>query len=112
MSAIQDNSGKCYTYRGLKFYAKNGFICLHDEETGEFFVLTRKEFLFRAQALSDEAKHLRGMSAANPGKKWLAADRIELQQAIEQIDIFGRDAALSDSNKYIQKVIRSLLTPR
>ena len=85
MSAIQDNSGKCYTYRGLKFYAKNGFICLHDEETGEFFVLTRKEFLFRAQALSDEAKHLRGMSAANPSKKWLAADRIELQQAIENM---------------------------
>ena len=85
MSAIQDNSGKCYTYRGLKFYAKNGFVCLHDEETGEFFVLTRKEFLFRAQALSDEAKYLRGMSAANPSKKWLAADRIELQQAIENM---------------------------
>jgi hypothetical protein len=82
---LQNNSGKCYTYRGLKFYAKNGFICLHDEETGEFFVLTRKEFLFRAQALSDEAKYLRGMSASNPSKKWLAGDRLELQQAIENM---------------------------
>lgn len=79
-------TGKCYSYRGLKFYAKNGFVCLHDEQTGEFFVLTRKEFLQRAQAISDEAKRLRHMAAENPGKAaWLSADRAELQQAIENM---------------------------
>lgn len=77
-------SGKCYTFRGLKFYAQNGYVCLHDEDTGEFFVLTRKEFLLRAQALSDEAKRLRAIAAENPAKAaWLSADRMELQQAIE-----------------------------
>lgn len=79
-------AGKCYTFRGLKFYAKNGFVCLHDEATGEFFVLTRKEFLLRAQALADEAKRLRHMAAEHPGKAaWLTADRMDLQQAIDNM---------------------------
>jgi hypothetical protein len=79
-------TGKCYTFRGLKFYAQNGFICLHDEETGEFYVLTRKEFLLRAQAISDEAKRLRYIAAENPSKAaWLSADRAELQLAIEHM---------------------------
>lgn len=80
-----DVTGKCYTYRDLKFYAKNGFVCLHDEQTGEFFVLTRKEFLLRAQALSDEAKHMREMAAENPSMKWLSSERAELQQAVENM---------------------------
>lgn len=80
------NTGKCYTFRGLKFYAKNGFVCLTDEETGEFFVLTRKEFLQRAQALSDEAKRLRYIAAEHPGKAaWLSADRADLQRAIDDM---------------------------
>ena len=79
-------TGKCYTFRGLKFYAKNGFVCLHDEATGEFFVLTRKEFLQRAAALSDEAKRLRHMSAEHPSTAaWLTADRVELQKAIDSM---------------------------
>lgn len=79
-------TGKCYTFRGLKFYAKNGFICLHDEDTGEFYVLTRKEFLLRAQAISDEAKRLRHIAAENPSKAaWLSADRADLQLAIENM---------------------------
>lgn len=79
-------TGKCYTFRGLKFYAKNGFICLHDEDTGEFYVLTRKEFLLRAQAIGDEAKRLRHIAAENPEKAaWLSADRSELQLAIENM---------------------------
>lgn len=83
---MAETTGKCYTYRGLKFYAKNGFVCLHDEETGEFFVLTRKEFLQRAQAISDEAARLRFMAAENPSKAiWLSADRMELQQAIDNM---------------------------
>lgn len=77
--------GKCHTFRGLKFYAQNGFICLHDEDSGEFYVLTRREFLQRAQALSDEAQRLRHIMAANPSKKWLVADRLELQQAVEDM---------------------------
>jgi hypothetical protein len=85
MSDRKDVIGKCYTYRGLKFYAQNGFICLHDEETGEFFVLTRKEFLERAAALSLEVKRLREMMAVNPSKKWLSQDRAELQNGVEMM---------------------------
>lgn len=93
MSAAQGSTGKCYTYRGLKFYAKNGFICLHDETSGEFFVLTRKEFLQRAQAISDEARRMRFMAASNPSKAaWLAADRMELQQAIENMVAATKEA--------------------
>ena len=83
---MQKVTGKCYTFRGLKFYAENGFVCLHDEDTGEFYVLTRKEFLLRAQALSDEARRLRSIAAENPGKAvWLSADRGELIKAIEDM---------------------------
>jgi hypothetical protein len=82
---IADVTGKCYTYRGLKFYARNGFVCLHDENDGAFFVLTRKEFLLRAQALSDEAKRLRQQAVSNPGRAWIPAERLELQQAIENM---------------------------
>lgn len=79
-------TGKCYTYRGLKFYAQNGFVCLHDEENGDFFVLTRREFLQRAQALSDEAQRLREMGAINPSKAaWLSEDRVQLIRAIESM---------------------------
>jgi len=86
MSDTKLTTGKCYTYRGLKFYAQNGFICLHDEDTGEFYVLTRREFLLRAQALSDEAKRLRTMAAQYPDKAlWMSADRSELQLAIENM---------------------------
>ena len=88
-----ETGGKCYTYRGLKFYAKNGFICLHDEETGEFFVLTRKEFLQRAQAIGDEAKRLRSIAAENPAKAaWLSADRADLQRAIEDMIAATKEA--------------------
>jgi hypothetical protein len=86
-------TGKCYSYRGLKFYAQNGFVCLHDEQTGEFYVLTRKEFLQRATAISDEAKRLRHIAAENPSKAaWLSADRAELQQAIEDMLACTNDA--------------------
>lgn len=78
-------SGKCYTFKGLKFYAKNGCVCLHDEADGSFFVLTVKEFLERASALSDEAKRLRELAALNPAQKWHTADRFELQQAIDNM---------------------------
>lgn len=86
-------TGKCYSYRGLKFYAQNGFVCLHDEQTGEFYVLTRKEFLQRAAAISDEAKRLRHIAAENPSKAaWLSADRAELQRAIEDMLACTHDA--------------------
>lgn len=89
---IADTTGKCYTFRGLKFYARNGFVCLHDEEDGSFFVLTRKEFLQRAAALSDEAKRLRQQATQNPGKAWILADRLELQSAIENMVECCKDA--------------------
>lgn len=86
MPETKEKIGKCYTFRGLKFYAQNGFVGLHDEETGDFFVLTRREFLQRAQALSEEARRLREMSAANPAKaSWLSADRVDLLRAIENM---------------------------
>jgi hypothetical protein len=89
---IADTTGKCYTFRGLKFYARNGFVCLHDEQDGSFFVLTRKEFLERAAALSDEAKRLRQQAVQNPGKAWILADRLELQSAIENMVACCKDA--------------------
>ena len=83
---MQKVTGKCYTFRGLKFYAENGFVCLHDEDTGEFYVLTRKEFLMRAQALSDEARKMRSVAAENPSQAaWLSADRNELIKAVEDM---------------------------
>jgi len=85
MSDRKDVIGKCYTYRGLKFYAQNGFVCLHDEDTGEFFVLTRREFLERAQALSLEAKRLRSMAAENPDRKWMSQDRMDLQDGVDMM---------------------------
>jgi hypothetical protein len=85
-------TGKCYTFRGLKFYAQNGFVCLHDEQTGEFFVLTRREFLQRAAALSDEAKRMRHMAADNPSMKWISADRADLQLGIENMLACTREA--------------------
>lgn len=88
-----NKTGKCYTYRGLKFYAKNGFVCLHDEQTGEFLVLTRREFLERAQAISEESARLRHIAAANPAKAaWLSADRMELQRAIENMIAVTKEA--------------------
>jgi hypothetical protein len=84
--------GKCYTFRGLKFYAQNGFVCIHDESTGEFYVVTRREFLDRAQAIADEAKRLRRVAVENPDKKWVVADRLELQQGIESMLAATREA--------------------
>jgi len=92
MSKLAKNTGKCYTYRGLKFYAQNGFVCMHDEETGEFFVLTRKEFLQRAQALSEEAQRLRTMMADTPSHKWLVSDRLDLQIAIDDMVACTKEA--------------------
>lgn len=93
MPDLKKISGKCYTYRGLKFYAQNGFVCLHDESTGEFFVLTRKEFLQRAQALSDEAARMRTLAAENPLQAaWMSADRSELILAIENMVACTREA--------------------
>lgn len=89
---IADTTGKCYTFRGLKFYARNGFVCLHDESDGSFFVLTRKEFLERAAAISDEAKRLRKQAIDNPGRAWINSDRLELQQAIENMIACCKDA--------------------
>ena len=92
MGDRKDVIGKCYTYRGLKFYAQNGFVCLHDEETGEYFVLTRREFLERAAALSQEVKQLRDMMAANPSKKWLVHDRMDLQAGVDMMLAVAREA--------------------
>lgn len=83
MASRKDVVGKCYTYRGLKFYAQNGFVCLHDEATGEFFVLTRREFLERASALSAEAKQMRAMMAQNPDRRWISHDRMDLQKGVD-----------------------------
>lgn len=92
MADRKDVIGKCYTYRGLKFYAQNGFVCLHDEATGEFYVLTRREFLERAAALGEEAKRMRTMMAANPSRKWLSQDRVDLQNGVDMMIAAAREA--------------------
>lgn len=81
----EPKTGKVYKFRGLRFYAQNGFICLHDEDDGTFLVLTRREFLERAAALSDEVKRLRVMAAENPGRKFLSEDRMDIQFGIENM---------------------------
>lgn len=91
--AIKTKTGTCFTYRGLKFYAENGFVSLHDEATGEYFVLTRKEFLLRAQALSEEADKLRKLAAENPAQAaWYSEDRVDLIQAVENMIACTREA--------------------
>ena len=92
MADRKDVIGKCYTYRGLKFYAQNGFVCLHDEDTGEFFGLTRREFLERAQALGLEAKRLRTMAVENPDNKWMPQDRTDLQDGVEMMIAAAKEA--------------------
>lgn len=83
---MSDKIGKVYRFRGLRFYAKNGFICMHDEDDGSFIVLTRREFLERASALSDESARLRHMAAQYPAKAaWLSADRADIQFGIDQM---------------------------
>ena len=83
---------KCYRFRDLRFYAKNGCVCLHDEENGDFFVLKVREFLMRAKALSDEVEKLRQLAAANPLKLRYAEERLELQQAIDNMVKCCKDA--------------------
>jgi hypothetical protein len=49
-------AGKNYRWRDLQFYAMNGGVCMHDEETGEFFVKTRREVLQTARGFAAEIK--------------------------------------------------------
>lgn len=83
--------GPVRTYQDLKFYAMNGFVCLHDEKEGDFRVLTRKEWLDRADALSDEVKRLRQMATNTTGAalggsaKVFYEDACRLQKFVEDM---------------------------
>jgi hypothetical protein len=76
--------GTCYTYQDLKFYAMNGFVCLHDQEDGDFRVITRKEWLERADALSSEIKRLRKMATTSTSKAFYD-DACRLQKFVEDM---------------------------
>lgn len=92
MSLLTFVDGKCYSYQDLKFYATNGYICLHDEEDGDFRVVTRREFLHRMEHISAEAAVLK--IARKPSEaehrnqlQHLVADMIECcQEAKDQGD--------------------------
>lgn len=89
-------AGPVYTYQQLKFYAMNGFIALHDERDGQdadrFIVLTRREFLERAQALGEERDRLATMSAENSSQKSLMELRKQYQDQVEQMLACCQDA--------------------
>ena len=55
-------AGKNYRWRDLQFYAMNGAICVHDEETGEFYVKSRRDMFavymaFKAEVDAHRAEH-------------------------------------------------------
>jgi len=65
MAELRSQTGRRYRFRmttdfnggtiatgDLVFYAQNGMIVMEDEGNGDFFVVTRREFLERAQALN------------------------------------------------------------
>lgn len=84
MPSVKFQSGLTYTFGSLKFYAMNGCICIHDEDDGSFIVTTRREFLLRAQALSDEVKRASQMMTAS---RVLSIDeeRKRLQDQVEKM---------------------------
>ncbi len=69
-------AGKTFTYQDLKFYAMNGQICLHDEEDGDFRVLTCAEFKARADALNEEARQLKSSSKRSDYERRLLLFRV------------------------------------
>jgi hypothetical protein len=83
-NSVKFQSGTCYTYQDLKYYAINGCICLHDEEDGSFIVLTCREFLERAKALSEEVKRLAVMMTEN-SRPFLAEERKKLQDQVDNM---------------------------
>lgn len=80
--------GKAYRYGNLSFYAMNGCICLIDEEDGDFQTLTRKEFLLRAQTLSEGAKRMGASS-----HRWHYQDRTETQSVVADMIECCQEAA-------------------
>ncbi len=75
-------TGKCYSFRDLKWYAQHGCICVHDQRDGGMQVLTCEEWKERAAALNSQAQRLSKMSCENPGIRSLAEDRRFTQAAV------------------------------
>lgn len=84
-AAPKFQQGKTFTFRDLKFYAMNGMICLHDEEDGDFRVLTCKEFLHRAKSVGEDIRRLAVMQAENPSRRDLGELRREYQQCVDDM---------------------------
>ncbi len=57
--ARNSETGKVFTYKSrlskhtITFYAERGLIKIHDESDGSYKVVSRLDFLLRAQAISD-----------------------------------------------------------
>lgn len=86
MATLKNVEGTCYSYQDLKFYAMNGYICLHDEKDGDFRVLTCREWLLRGQAFVEEIKRLRIIAAHNSDKRKVFYEDIQrLQTLVDNI---------------------------
>lgn len=64
----------------LQFYAMNGHICLHDETTGEYITITRREWLQRAEALAEDIRQTRSTDGRVSSER-----RFYLQQLVEKM---------------------------
>lgn len=78
-------AGPTYKYNSMTYYAMNGFICIEDDKPGlspaaQFTVITCRDFLLRARALSGAARHMGKIMAEMP-RRWIAQDR-DLQQRV------------------------------
>lgn len=86
MANVKNVEGTCFSYESLKFYAMNGYICLHDESDGDFRVLTCREWLLRGQAFTQEIARLKQMAASNSDQRKVFYQDIQrLQNLVEDI---------------------------
>lgn len=78
MAYLSFTPGRNYRWKDLQWYAMNGFICLHDEEDGEFKPLTCDEWAQRIASFRKEfASILSTDDAASRDRKQ------ELQRLLE-----------------------------
>ncbi len=51
--------GKRCKFRDLEFWAENGFVRLEDQQTGDYFTITRDEAFARAKAIAEEINSIK-----------------------------------------------------
>jgi hypothetical protein len=91
MSKLAFISGKVFTYQDLKFYAMNGYVCMHDEVDGSFQVLSCDKILERVSAINEEARQLKSSSKASDGERRIQLFRVaaDLGEALKEAKYQG-----------------------